>query len=125
MHFLVYWIFYVSSLSGKSTITGTIQVTDSTVVSYVHPYGYVEWDILEARVAHNEHNQITYARFVLRHSEVFSLMEIDQEYIYQEIYCVNCSHYERILMSHDHKDGVRPTRMKDDELKRRHILRDP
>lgn len=47
MRFIVYWIFYTGSFCTDRDISGVLIVTDSTITSYICPYEYVEWKILE------------------------------------------------------------------------------
>lgn len=76
MKFFVYWYFYWSSLGGGH-ISGVIDVTDTTVTSYIYNEGYITWNIVEKTETRNDKfNLIMKAEYILEAHGVNSVMLI-------------------------------------------------
>lgn len=81
MKYIIYWVFYSSSLGDGGKIAGVIGVTDSTVISYLYDVGYVTWKI--------KHQELTSVReferemingyFALEYENISSILYVKEK----------------------------------------------
>lgn len=85
MKYLIYWAIYSSSLNeGNLPIAGTIVITDSTITSYIWPYQYIEWDIVESHET-NVGDYLQSANYFLERNHIRSMVVITTTQIYHYV----------------------------------------
>lgn len=86
MKYFIYWSFYVSNLGGGD-ISGVVEVTDTTLTSYVYELGYFTWNIIEKDELRSEEiNTIEHGLYVLEAPDgLRSVMIIDGKKIEHHI----------------------------------------
>ena len=76
MKYFIYWLFYSSNIGGGN-IAGTVEVTDTTVSSYVYDVGYFTWNITEKHEAIDKERKFVHsAEYHLERDSVKSVMII-------------------------------------------------
>ncbi len=84
MRYIIYWLFYTGSFCGERQISGVVIVTDSTVTSYICPYEYLEWKIVEKTQVVQD-DQLIEGNYLLDYKGYKSYLVIDKKQIYHYI----------------------------------------
>lgn len=85
LKFLIYWSYYLSSIHGVHDISGVIMVKDSVLTTYLYPYDYYEWQIIDTHINEDSEGIIT-GTIWAKNNEVMCFVTFTPDMITEEIH---------------------------------------